>query len=169
MSKLIFILILFLVQSKLLAEGLKDRSKSRKRAPVQILAESSELDDEAREIRYKGNVIVNDNGMKMTCEVMTVYLTEKKEVSQIIAKDDVVIIRNIRNKNGELEIVTSFSDEAEYFQNQDKVVLRGNAELKRGTEKLKSNVITFFRNSHRVLTGRVAMTFNSEETTRRRK
>ena len=136
--------------------------KKKKKAPVQILADEAEFDDKAQEVRYKGNVIVNDNGMKLTCEVMTVYLSKKKEIQRILAKQDVVIVRNVRNKKGEFEKMTAISDEAEYFQKEEKVVLRGNAELERGTEKLRSNVITFYRNSNVVKTGGVDMTFNAE-------
>lgn len=136
--------------------------KKKKRTPVQILADEAEFDDKNQQVRYKGNVVVNDNGMKLTCEQMTVYLTKKKEISRILAKEDVVIVRSVRNKKGELEQMTAISDEAEYFQKDEKVILRGNAELERGTEKLKSNQITFYRNSSVVKTGRAAMTFNAE-------
>ena len=136
--------------------------KKKRKAPVQITADQAEFDDQAQEVRYKGNVIVDDNGMKMTCEVMTVFLTKKKEISRIVAKDDVVIVRQVRNKKGELERMTAISDQAEYFQKDEKIVLLGNAELERGTEKLKSPKIVFFRNSNLVQTGVAHMVFNAE-------
>ena len=136
--------------------------KKKKRTPVQINADEAEFDDKAREVRYKGNVIVTDNGMNMTCEAMTVFLTEKKEITRILAREDVVIIRSVRNKEGKLEKMTAIADEAEYFQKEEKIILRGNAKLERGGDKIESPRITFYRNSSLVTTTGTNMVFNAE-------
>ena len=124
--------------------------KTNKRRPVQINADSAEYVDKKQKVIFRGNVEVNDEGVFLNCDQLTVYLNEKKELKKIVARKNVVIKKQV-----EQETWVSHSDRATYYLIQDKIALSGNPTLKTGQDTLKSDNITFFRNSKKIVTGRV--------------
>ena len=118
--------------------------------------------DEKKNIVYfTGNVHVDDGGMKVNSDKMTVKLDKNQDPVLIICNDNVVI-----RKDGSV----SHSDRAEYFLPEEKIILTGNPKViktnaKGDKQTMTGRVITFFKNSNIIETQGVGLIFpgNSNE------
>ena len=114
----------------------------KKKIPVKITADHMKYDDTGYIVYFTGNVHVDDGQMKVDSDLLTVKLDENRDPNLIICEKNVII-----RKEG----TTTFSDRAEYFLPEEKVVLTGKPKVIRVNQKgQKQNMtgtkIIFYRN-----------------------
>ena len=141
------------------AEGDKKETatEAKKKIPVKITADHMKYDDTGYIVYFTGNVHVDDGQMKVDSDLLTVKLDKNRDPNLIICEENVII-----RKEG----TTSFSDRAEYFLPEEKVVLTGKPKVIRVNAKgQKQNMtgtkIIFYRNSNVIESQGVGMEFPS--------
>ena len=133
----------------------KDPKVKKKDIPVNITADHMKYDEVKNLVYFTGNVHVDDGAMKVNSDKMTVKLDKNQDPVLIICNDNVVI-----RKEGS----TSYSDRAEYFLPEEKIVLTGKPKVIRTNNKgekqtMTGRVITFFKNTNIIETQGVGMVF----------
>jgi len=63
--------------------------------PMEIEADSAELDDQKRVTIYRGDVVVNQGSLHMTGDVMTVYYDENQELDHAVMEGDLAYYRQM--------------------------------------------------------------------------
>ncbi len=153
----------------------KKQSSRRNRtdAPTIVEAATMDIDIENNIATLLGNVVVDDQDSKITCDKMIIYLEDKeepKEESVKSAKEDeeeaggkqlkkiecfgeVVITHKAdkNNKNAKDQVATS--DFAVYDMKKEEIVLTGRPVLTSGTDKLNADKLVF-----EMKTGKVKIT-----------
>ena len=129
--------------------------KDKKEVPVNITADHMKYDEDKNLVHFTGNVHVDDGAMKVNSDRMTVKLDKNQDPVLIICNDNVVI-----RKEGSI----SYSDRAEYFLPEEKIVLTGKPKVIRTNNKgekqtMTGRVITFFKNTNIIETQGVGMVF----------
>ncbi|MFO7785892.1 MAG: lipopolysaccharide transport periplasmic protein LptA [Thermodesulfobacteriota bacterium] len=114
--------------------------------PLVVRSETLEIDNKNRRVIFTGNVDARRSTFTIQCQKMHLYYlgdasgnTEGPEdlrVDRVEAKGNVKITRS---DGGE-----AMSDEAVYYQKDDKVILTGNPVLKQGEDFVEGSRITFF-------------------------
>ena len=141
------------------AEDKKDSEakadEPKKKIPVKVTADHMKYDDTGFIVYFTGNVHVDDGQMKVDSEIMTIKLDKNKDPHLIICEKNVVI-----RKEG----TTSFSDRAEYFVPEERVVLTGKPKVIRVNQKgekqnMTGTKITFYRNTNVIESQGVGMEF----------
>ena len=138
----------------------KDKGKKeepKKKIPVKITADHMKYDDTGFIVYFTGNVHVDDGQMKVDSDIITVKLDKNRDPNLIICEKNVVI-----RKEG----TTSFSDRAEYFLPDEKVILTGKPRVERINQKgqkqnMTGSKIIFYRNSNVIESQGVGMEFPS--------
>lgn len=131
------------------------KEAEKKKIPVKITADHMKYDDTGSIVYFTGNVIVDDGEMKVNSDLMTVKLDKNRDPDLIICEKNVVI-----RKEG----TTSYSDRAEYFLPEEKVVLTGKPKVIRVNQKgekqnMTGTKIIFYRNSNVIESQGVGMEF----------
>ena len=96
--------------------------------PIEIEADTAELDDQKNVTIYRGNVVVTQGSIRMTGETMTVYYNEEKDLDTVIMEGHPATYRQLPD-NSEIY------DEAEalrmeYYENKNLIVLIDQAVVK---------------------------------------
>lgn len=138
------------------ADGKKEEAP-KKKIPVKITADHMKYDDTGFIVYFTGNVHVDDGQMKVDSDLLTVKLDKNRDPNLIICEKNVVI-----RKEGTI----SYSDRAEYFLPEEKVILTGKPKVIRTNQKgekqtMTGSKITFFRNSNVIESQGVGMEFPS--------
>jgi lipopolysaccharide transport protein LptA len=112
--------------------------------PIKISAKDMHYDEVKGIVKFKGNVHVDDGAMKVDSDFMTITLNKNHEPMLIICENNVVI----KKDNS-----TSYSDRAEYFMPDEKIILTGNPKVitinAQGKEEtVKGRKITFYKNTN---------------------
>ncbi|MCM8525252.1 MAG: hypothetical protein NE327_01970 [Lentisphaeraceae bacterium] len=139
------------------AEKKETAEEPKKKIPVKITADHMKYDDTGFIVYFTGNVHVDDGQMKVDSELLTVKLDKNRDPNLIICEKNVVI-----RKEG----TTSYSDRAEYFLPEEKVVLTGKPKVIRVNQKgqkqnMTGSKIIFYRNSNVIESQGVGMEFPS--------
>lgn len=109
--------------------------------PIVITADQMHFDYEAEEVRYVGEVHVEQGNLVIDCaELEIAYEGEghegaKMELREVTARGDVVIRQGARIASG---------DEARFDQLEEKILLVGNARLEDGPNIVEGNRLTVF-------------------------
>lgn len=122
-----------LLNSLLLSVGLTAHSaaaalSSDKDQPIEIEADSAELDDKQGVTVYRGGVVVTQGSMRITGDIMTVHYTENQELDHVIVEGRPAHYRQLPDHS-------KIHDEAwakrmEYYAKQGLVVLIDDAKVK---------------------------------------
>jgi len=110
--------------------------------PLVVKARRLEIDDKRRQVRIQGEVDAKKSTFGMICREMDVYYhgdaagAGNLRVERVEARGEVTITRA---DGGEAR-----SDEAVYYQKEDKVILTGNPVVKQGEDFVEGSRITFF-------------------------
>jgi len=138
-SILISSLILFFLAVSINFTVFAEEEKDGK--PIQIEADNMKYFGEKQMSRFTGNVIVVNDGMKMTSETMDVFFTEDKEVKEIFSQGNVRI---------EKEGLLALSGKARIFQLEEKIVLTENARVWQSDNYLEGEKVTLFNKSDKL-------------------
>lgn len=115
---------------------------AEKSQPIQIKSENAEYIGEKKIFRYTGNVEVTKKGLKMTSNIMDVFFTEDQDIREIFSKGDVRI---------EKEGMLALSEEARFFQNEQKVILTKNVRVWQDGNLIEGEKVTAFLDSNNIL------------------
>lgn len=94
---------------------------------------------------FEGNVVVTSPELVINSERLTVFFAEDNKVDSIEAEGGVVI--EVKQEN---EKIICFGQKSLYHVREGKVVLTGNPRIDRGPDKLKGEIITFWRDTGRI-------------------
>ncbi|MBI2992883.1 MAG: lipopolysaccharide transport periplasmic protein LptA [Gammaproteobacteria bacterium] len=89
--------------------------------PIEVEADSAELDDIKNVSIYRGNVIVVQGSIRMTGEIMTVYHTESDELQDLILEGSPATYRQMPDKGTVYD--TAEALRMEYHETKSLVVL----------------------------------------------
>lgn len=93
--------------------------------PIEVEADSAELDDVKNVSVYRGNVIVVQGSIRMTGDIMTVYYTEKDELQDLILDGKPATYRQMPDKGTIYD--TAEAMHMEYHELKSLIVLTDNA------------------------------------------
>lgn len=108
---------------------------------------------------FTGNVVVSDPDMNITADALTVHLGENDEVTEIVARGNVVI---------KMEEMHSASGVATYTTADQKLLLEENPQVFRETNVLTATKITYHRLEDRMEAEGVVRVLNFEDAERER-
>ena len=129
---------------KTVEESKKDRQNNSR-----ISADEMEVNMKTGLARFKGNVIISDNEMTLSCDQMTVVFTKKQKISKVTGEGHVVIVEP-QNKR------KATARKADYDLEKGTIVLTGNPVLEMADRKLyNAGSITYDLNSDSVKTTRI--------------
>jgi lipopolysaccharide export system protein LptA len=118
--------------------------------PIVIYSDTLLFEQDQRLIIFEGNVKARSEDMKVDCQKMIVYLKENPSnsstvesgrIEKIIALGDVVIIRS----DGGI----ARAGRAEFYQNEEKVVLTENPSVQQGPDFAEGNRIVMYLKENR--------------------
>lgn len=119
--------------------------------PLVIKSESLELDDQKKEVTFRGSVHATRDDFEIDCEQMLVRYADPSEgkqedltnarIKEIVATGKVVI----RRAQGGV----ATAERAVFSQGDEKVVLTGNPSVKQGNDLVEGEKITIFLRENR--------------------
>ncbi len=153
------LLISSLIFAQATSQEIKPAAKpatQKEKSPLKIQADHMKYDETGSIIYFTGNIKVDDGQMKVNSDLMTVKLDKENNPSLIVCEKNVVI----RKENS-----TSYSDRAEYFVADEKVVLTGNPRVERVNskgekEEMSGKEIIFYKNTNVIESTGVGIEFN---------
>ncbi len=106
------------------------------RAPVDITSDTLEANNKQSTVIFKGNVVAKQEDVTVFTNVMTVYYdSETKKVKEIVATGNVKIVQLDKRAT---------SQRATFYQNENKVVLEGDAVLRDGDNVVRGERVVHF-------------------------
>jgi lipopolysaccharide export system protein LptA len=104
------------------------------RAPIYI--DSDTLEANQKEVIYKGNVVARQEDMTLYANTLTIiYDSETKKLKEIIATGNVKVVQLDRRATGQ---------KVTFDQDENKVVLDGDAVIREGANVIRGERITFY-------------------------
>jgi lipopolysaccharide export system protein LptA len=129
-----------------------ESEKSDKKEPIEVTADRMRSENKGDKIIFSGNVVATWGAMEITCDVMEVYNTPKKEgqkeekssADQVIAIGHVIMTKGTRKAKG---------DKAIYYDKTQQVVLTGspNATAWEGDNQIEGKEMVFLLEEDRFL------------------
>ncbi|MCG8428657.1 MAG: lipopolysaccharide transport periplasmic protein LptA [Chromatiales bacterium] len=124
--------------------------ESDKDQPINIEADSVEIDDAKKRSIYKGNVILTQGSIRITAD--SVAITQKNGTADhVLATGNPVTFRQKGEKAA--ENINAEAKKAEYQAKDDTLILQGSAELIQGKDVFKSDRIVYDRTKSVVKAG----------------
>ncbi len=114
---------------------------SDKDQPIEVEADTAELDDLKNRSIYTGNVIVTQGSIRMTGDKMTVYHTENDELDTLIMEGNPATYRQLPDDSDiydEAEALT-----IEYYELQNLVILIEEAEVRQESMTMTGDRIDY--------------------------
>ncbi len=129
------------------SNGVKGQSGEKKSAgkgkvdPVLFFGDHLIGDKSSGFLELKKNVVVKRTDFLMKAESSKIFFDDKlAEVARVFAEGHVSIKKTDKDSN---KVVTTLSDSAEYFSHEDLVILKGHAEVHRGSDIVRGNTIKY--------------------------
>lgn len=123
--------------------------KEKRQNDSRISADEMEVDMKNGRAQFKGNVIISDATMTLSCDRMTVVFTSGQKISKVVGEGHVVIVEP-KNKR------KATAEKAEYDLEKGTIVLIGKPVLEMADRKLyDAGSITYDLNSETVKTTRI--------------
>lgn len=111
------------------------------RAPIDIDSDSVEADQKKNTFTFKGNVVAKQEDVTVYCNVLTVsYDGETKKIKEIVASGNVKIVQQDRRAT---------SQKAIFYQDENKVVLEGDAVIRQGENVIRGERVVHFIDEER--------------------
>ena len=133
------------------AESEKKTPEAKNDSQIVIKADSLEIDDQNQIVTFTGNVDAREKEFVINCQKLVVYykdLSAKRvsapgefNIDRIIATGEVKITR----PNGGL----ATAEEAQYYRNDEKLILTGKPKVKQGDDYVQGSKITLFLKENR--------------------
>jgi lipopolysaccharide export system protein LptA len=121
--------------------------------PIEVEADSAELDEGAGKSVYQGNVIVRQGTIRLEADRVTV-LHRGRRPSKVIAIGNPVKFR--QRPGGEDKEIRGSADRTEYQIDSEELLLIGNAFLAQGDDSFRSDRIVYDRVAERIKAGAAA-------------
>ncbi|NIP28666.1 MAG: lipopolysaccharide transport periplasmic protein LptA, partial [Gammaproteobacteria bacterium] len=96
--------------------------------PIEIEADTAELDDKKNVTIYSGNVIVVQGSIRMTGEKMTVYYTEDSDLETVVMVGNPATYKQLPDKSDVYD--EAEAKRMEYYNPRNLIVLINNAIVK---------------------------------------
>jgi outer membrane protein assembly factor BamD len=118
--------------------GFIDKSK-----PIDIVSDTMEGFDKEKMVVFKGNVVAKQDDLYIFTDLIETYINEEtNEISKAYAKGSVKIVKQDR---------TATAKEAFFDNTKGEIILKGDAVVFQGQDKVTGNVITYYINEDKVL------------------
>lgn len=95
--------------------------------PMEIEADSAELDDQKRVTIYRGDVVVNQGSLHMTGDVMTVYYDENQELDHAVMEGDLAYYRQMPDDSDVYD--EAWAKRMEHHGNKGRIILIDDAKV----------------------------------------
>jgi len=124
---------------------------SDKDQPIELAADSVDVDEARGTSIYKGNVDLRQGSMHLLADTVTVQ-QQKRQPSRIIAVGSV----RFSQKSGKGQAVEARANKAEYAVDSEVLELTGKASLTQNGDTMRSDRIIYDRVKHKVRAGAAA-------------
>lgn len=121
--------------------------------PVEIEADSVDINESEGTSVYKGKVVINQGSMQLKADTVTVYYEDRKPY-KLVAVGKPVRFKQLPDKAK--EYVTGKGNRLVYRINSEELTLTDDAELHQGKDSFKSDRIVYDRVNARLKAGAVA-------------
>jgi lipopolysaccharide export system protein LptA len=106
------------------------------RAPIDIASDTLEADQKQNKVTFKGNVVAKQEDVTLYANALVmIYDPDTKKLKEIIAIGNVKVVQLDRRATGQ---------KATFDQDENKVVLDGDAVVREGTNVIRGERITFY-------------------------
>ena len=110
--------------------------------PVDVVSDTMEGLEKGKIVVFKGHVIAKQGEMSMFCDTLTAYLSEEtNEIERAHAEGNVKIVKQER---------TATCEEAFFDNAKGEIILKRNAVVFSGADKVAGDTVTYFLNDDRV-------------------
>jgi lipopolysaccharide export system protein LptA len=109
--------------------------------PIEVEADTAELDDVNNVSVYTGHVILTQGSIRMTGEKMTVYNTEKNELDTLIMEGNPATYRQLPDNSNVYDEAQALT--IKYFDLKNLIILQGKAEVKQEGFFMKGDRIDY--------------------------
>jgi lipopolysaccharide export system protein LptA len=109
--------------------------------PIEVEADTAELDDVNNVSVYTGNVVLTQGSIRMTGDKMTVYNTENNELDTLIMEGRPATYRQLPDDSDVYDEAQALT--IKYFDLKDLVILLGKAEVKQEGFFMKGDRIDY--------------------------
>ena len=110
-------------------------------APIAIDSDTAEGNQKQNTVTFKGNVIARQENTTLYANLMVVhYEPETKKIREIVATGNVKIVQLERRAT---------SQKATFYQNENKVLLEGDAILREGENVIRGERMTYYLDDER--------------------
>ncbi len=111
------------------------------RAPIDISSDSVEADQKKNTVTFKGNVVAKQEDITLYANTLIIlYDPNTKQLKEIVAIGNVKVVQRERRATGQ---------RATFHQDENKVVLDGEAVVREGENVIRGEKITFYVNEER--------------------
>ena len=117
--------------------------------PINIQADSAEINDNTGISTYKGNVVIIQGSMRLTGDVV-VLETNNKKVKKIISEGK---LSTFKQQTDDGRLINAEAEKMVYSISENKIVLTDNAKLTEAGNTFTSDSITFFTDKEIVQAG----------------
>ena len=131
---------LFLTLVLLCAAGTVAALESDKEQPIELAADSVDIDESKGTSIYRGDVDLRQGSMHLQADVVTVYQNKRKP-TKIIAEGRPVKFQQQSDKG----LVKGRAKRAEYEMDSENLVMIGDAVLLQGNDSMRSDRIVYDR------------------------
>lgn len=104
-------------------------------SPINVTSDSMVVEREQGVVTFKGNVVAKKEDLLIRSEVLKVFYGKERDIERIEA------IGNVRIERGD---ITTWSEKAEFFNKEDKLVLTGTPKVVEGQNSVEGERITLF-------------------------
>lgn len=109
--------------------------------PIEVEADTAELDDVNNVSVYTGHVILTQGSIRMTGDKMTVYNTEKNELDTLIMEGNPATYRQLPDNSNVYDEAQALT--IKYFDLKNLIILQGKAEVKQEGFFMKGDRIDY--------------------------
>lgn len=109
--------------------------------PIEIEADTAELDDQKGVTTYTGNVIVTQGSIRMTGDKMTVYYTKDNDLDTVIMEGRPATYRQLPDKSEDYDEAEALR--MEYYGLKNLIVLINNAVVKQKDVRFSGSRIEY--------------------------
>ncbi|MGB9629024.1 MAG: lipopolysaccharide transport periplasmic protein LptA [Thermodesulfobacteriota bacterium] len=121
--------------------GLKGFGFTASHAPIDISSDSVEADQKKNTVTFKGNVVAKQEDITLYANTLVItYDPNTKQLKEITAIGNVKVVQRERRATGQ---------KATFHQDENKVVLDGEAVVREGENVIRGEKITFYVNEER--------------------
>ncbi len=129
-------------------------------APIDINSDTVEADQKQNIVSFKGNVVAKQEDFTLYTNTLTVYYNpDTKKMKEIVAAGNVKVVQLDRRAT---------SQKAIFYQEENKVVLEGDAVLREGDNVIRGERVTYYVDEQRSVVegkkgGRVSTTITPKK------